>query len=452
MHKIKVMPFPLFYLSLKELIASFMKTFTSFPRIALYLLLISVLVGSSSCTRPEDEDRIHFTVWGSVEQQRAEEEMVDAFRQGHPDTSVHLQVIGARYADVLQAMFVGNVAPDVVMVPLTQYDEWASRGVLTDLTELFHELDNQSEFLPIPRRAVMREGRAFGIPINAHGQATFYNQEALRAAGVEIPEGGLTWDFLEEIAPRLSARNGDPDAPTDYIMFLPNPSFIFWQFGAEFFDDLFHPTQVTINSSEAREALEFIRRMVKSGYAVPPEVASDEGTYQLFRDGRIAFYFNGRWMTPQFAGRTDFDWDVVAMPAGPKSNITGHGGTVLAVWDNSPRQEAARRFIRFYASPEGNKMSMQWQRNVPVYREVAYSEEFFELQPPENLVEFSRTMEDGAAQFALYAPGSAEVVRLVDARIQQALASPGMSSDQILNGLESDLTRWLERMQERGIL
>ncbi len=408
----------------------------------------------SGCTRPPEADanRIQFSIWGSVQQQKAEEEMLLAFQEEYPDISVDLLVIGSRYPEKIQAMFVGNVAPDVVMVNLNQYDEWSVRGVLEDLTEDFHILNEESEFLPIPRRVVERDGRIFGLPINAHGQATFYNQDALRAANIEIPEEGLTWDFLEEIAPRLSARHGDPDAPTDYVMLMPGANIIFWQFGAQLFDDLYHPTRVTVNTPEAVEALDFIRRVRSSGLAVPPEVAADQGTFQLFRDGRVAFYFNGRWMTPEFAGRTAFEWDVLPMPAGPVSNITAHGGTVLAVWKNSPRKEVARKFVRFYASPKGNRISMHWMRNVPTFREVAYGEEFFALHPPENLRVFSETMEDGAAQFNLYAPGVAEVGRLLDARVQQALSRPDIPTETVIAGLEIDLERWLQRMKTRGVL
>jgi multiple sugar transport system substrate-binding protein len=439
--------------------ASSMTNAISQPRprplpVATILIAAAVMLLAASCARPPEQDRnrIQFAFWGSVQQQRAEEEIIRAFHAAHPEIQVDIMPMGARYAEKIQAMFVGNVAPDVVMVGLFNYDEWASRGVLLDLTEEFHILAEEAEFLPVPRRVVERNGQVFALPINAHGAVTFFNKTALDQAGVTLPEEGLSWEFLEEIAPRLSSRRGDPRAPTDYLMFMPPSNVVFWQHGAALFDDLFHPTQVTVNSPEAIEAVRFLRRLSASGFVVPPEVAADEGTFQLFRDGRVAFYFNGRWMTPEFAGRTAFDWNVVPMPRGPQSNITSHGGTTLAVWSNSKRQEAARKFVRFYASYRGAEIAMHWQRNVPVFREVAYGEEFLGLRPPENMVYFSETMEEGAASFDLYAPGAAEVSRLFNARIQQALSRPQMSAEEIVRGLEEDLNRWLQRMKARGIL
>lgn len=406
----------------------------------------------ASCTRPAEEDanRILFSFWGSVQQQKAEEEIIRAFRKAHPEIQVDTMVIGSRYPDKIQAMFVGNAAPDVVMVNFFQYDDWASRGVLLELTEEFQAIEREAEFLPIPRRVVEREGKVFGLPINAHGQTAFYNKNALARAGVEIPPDGLTWDFMEEIAPRLSSRHGDADAPTDYLMLLPHPAIIFWQHGVRLFDDLFEPREVTVNGPEALQAIDFLRRMRSSGFAVPPDVQADEGTFQLFRDGRVAFYFNGRWMTPEFADRTEFEWDVAPMPAGPVSGVTMHGGTILGVWANSPRTEAARKFVEFYASPRGSEIAMHWQRNVPVYREVAYGEEFLSLRPPESIVRFSETMEEDAALFLLYAPGLAEVARIFDGRIQQALSRPELPAQTVVDGLEEDLKRWLRRMENKG--
>ncbi|MEX2381326.1 MAG: sugar ABC transporter substrate-binding protein [Opitutales bacterium] len=411
----------------------------------------------AGCTRPPEVDanRILFSFWGSVQQQKAEEEIIRAFEEAHPDIQVEMMVIGGpRYAEKIQAMFVGNVAPDVVMVNFNYYDDWATRGVLLDLTEEFEAISDEAEFLPIPRRLVERDGRVFGLPINAHGLATYYNMDALAQAGVEIPPEGLTWDFLEEVAPRLSSRHGDPDAPTDYAFFLPvnMSNTVFWQHGVRLFDDHFHPTKVTINTPEAADALEFLRRVRSSGFSAPPEVATDEGTFQLFRDEKVAFYFDGRWRTPEFADRTDFEWNVTPFPAGATSGMTQHGGTILGVASNSTRKEAARKFVRFYASPSGAEIAMHGQRNVPVYRELAYGKEFLALRPPKDMVNFSKTMEDGAALYNLYAPGVSEVGRIFEGRLEQALTRPEIPAQVVLEGLEEDLNRWLKKMKDQKAL
>lgn len=420
------------------------------PFVTVLTLSLIVLTG---CRRPPEQDanRIQFSFWGSVRQQQAEEELIEKFRESHPEIDVDVMVIGSRYGEKLQSMFVGGVAPDVVMVNLLDYDEWSTRGVLLDLTDEFEAIDAESEILPIPRRAVERDGRFYGLPINAHGAVTFYNKDALEAAGIKLPPEGLSWEFLEEVAPRLASRAGNSDAPTDYLMLMPAPPIIFWQHGVQLFDSLFAPTKVTVNVPAAAEAIELLRRFRASGMVVPPEVSSDEGTFQLFRDGRVALYFNGRWMTPEFRDRTDFTWDVLPFPRGPVSGITQHGGTVLAVWSDSPRKEAARKFVRFYASPRGAEMAMHWDRNVPIFKDLAYGK-FLDISPPENIIHFADTMQEGASQFDFYAPGGQEVTRIFYSHIERALAHPSIPAEEIVDGMEAHLQRWLKRMMTRGLL
>lgn len=422
--------------------------FSYFHKIACIFLIGIWLI--SGCTRPPEEDakQIRFAFWGSIQQQRAEEAIIRAFREENPDIEVETLVIGARYPEKIQAMMVGHVAPDVIMVEMTLYDEWASRGVLLDLTDLFHRLDTESPFLPVPRSAFFRERGIFALPTNAHADATYFNEEAFAAAGLEPPEEGFSWDWFFEHGHRLARRAGNPDAPTDYAVFTPRAISIFWQHGVALFDDPFQPREVRVNRPEAVEAVQFLRRLRASGLAVPPEVAADEGTFQLFRDGRVATFFTGRWLTPEFR-HAQFSWDVRPFPAGPANAMTYHGGTSLAVWKHSPRREAALRFLEFYASPRGAAVSMQFDRTVPVFRELAYSDEFLSLRPPESMEVFVRTMEEGASRTNLYAPGSREVARLFNGRVQQALSSPDIPAQRIIDGLEEDLNRWLERMEAR---
>lgn len=417
--------------------------------IAASAIITCVLTGG--CVRPaeEDENRILFSFWGSVQQQRAEEEIIRAFREENPDIHVDIMVIGARYHEKVQAMMIGNVAPDVVMIEMTLYDEWASRGVLLDLSEEFHRLHEESTYLPIPQQAFAREGGVFALPVNCHGLVTFCNLDAFERAGIEIPDDGLTWEFLLEVGAGLARRAGNSDALTDYALMMPPAITLFWQHGVSLFDDLYNPTEVTVNQPGALQAIRLMRRLQETRLAVPPEVVADEGTYQLFRDGRVALFFNGRWMTPEIAGRTDFRWDVVPFPGGPASNITFHGGTALGVWKESRRQEAARRFVDFYTSRKGAEIAMHFQRIVPVFAESAYGEEFLGLRPPESMHHFSDTMQENASLTTLYAPGSQEVTRIFNGRMEQALSEPHIPAEEIIAGLETELKRWLMRMQER---
>jgi len=76
----------------------------------------------------------------------------------------------------------------------------------------------------------------------------------------------------------------------------------------------------------------------------------------------VAFYFTGRWEIPFFKDKTSFAWDVMAIPAGPRARTAEHGGSGLAVSAQSRNQEAARTFVRFYASVRGLHSAMKWAK------------------------------------------------------------------------------------------
>jgi len=418
------------------------------------LAAFSILAGlagfATGCTRPEESaNTITYSFWGTVEQHKTELAVIRAFEAANPGMRVIPQPFpgsNSRYNDKLQAMIVGQVAPDVIMVEASRYDEWWSRGVLADVTEDVESLAREYELMPVVRRAYARDGRFYAAPVNVHGYATYFNRNALEAAGIELPADGVTWEWLLEVAPRLSRRAGRADAPTDYALQLPLPTMVFWAFGGTLFDDLHRPTRATVNTPGGVAAVDYMRRAMASGAVLPPEIgamAADHGTYQLFRDGRIAFFFSGRFVTPDFLGIKDFSWDVCPMPRGPAGPASQHGGTLLGLWTGSRNPELARRFIRFYASVEGTRLVMAGRRYVPVYRQLAYGPEFLALTPPQSLEVFSRTMEAGASLNYVYAPGYGEVKRLFDAAMERAMVRPDLPAEQILGDLERELNRWI---------
>jgi len=419
-----------------------------------FALLTSVVVAIlfAGCEMPKDGNITHiqFTTSGSVENQKIDQTVVDEFEKANPDIKVNLLCINSRYAEKIQTMMVGDVAPDVFFVNHLQYDDWTRRGMLMDLTQEVQTLSRDATLMPVARKASERDGHYYSIPINCHGWVAYCNFDALKAAGISIPKGGLTWDFLASIAPRLSSRRGDPKAPTSYLMFLPPTPIILWGFGGKLFDDPCHPTRVLANSAETRRALDYIRLMHRTGYAL--DVYNDQGTVELFRDGKVAFYFSGRWSVPQLEGKTNFAWDVLKIPAGPGGSVTLHGYTGMGVWSKTTQPEAARRFVNFYASKRGAQLLMAGGSTVPVFREMAESPEFRSLRPPESNSRFVETMEEGASSLLLYGAGASEVTEILQGRVQQALASESISTSEITEGLESDLNRWLRKQKQYGTI
>lgn len=410
-------------------------------------------VALAGCAVRDDDARttIRFAVWATPAQQKVEQAIVDAFEKRHPE--IHVQLLALEYVsydEKIQAMMVGGDPPDAMLVKNTTYDDWAVRGVLADVTAQAEKLNAADELMPMAQKIFSRTGRYHALPVNTHGLVTFVNLDALAAAGVTLPEGDLTWDYLLKIAARLSRRAGHPNSPTEYAFFEPPAYSILTELGGALFDDPFHPTHVTIDSPAGREWIAWFQRLQTEGFVAPRGVALDAGFYQLFRDGHVAFFFSGRWQVPDFAGKTRFRWDVRPFPSGPHGRVTMHGGTGVAVASASRHAEAARTFAEFYAGAEGARVSMRAGRTVPVQRGLAHSAEFLDLRPPDSTQHFVDTMEKNAAGYWLYAPGALEVHQIVMRRMDEALADPKLDSAVITKRLAGDLALWLSRQQRSG--
>jgi len=423
----------------------------------LILVGACVFLGASGCKRPETgRTTLQFAFWGSIEQQQAENEIIRRFEAAYPDIRIEPMRIGARYQEKLQAMLVGDIAPDVFMVPINLFPDLAARDALLDVTDEVAAIAAKGEIMPVPRQAFRYRGRDYGIPITVHALTLYTNFDALRAAGVTVPPEGPSWEWLEAIAPRFAGRAGRRDAPTDYLMVMPALTLVVWGFGGDFFDDPFKPTRVMVNSPQTEAAFDYLRRLHATGAVLPFSYFSDrsnpQSAIQLFRDGKVAFHTSGRWDTPNLRDRTNFTWDVLPIPSGPGGRISEHGGTALVISRRTRHPEAAKEFCRFYSSPAVADIFIEGGRYVPILRQVAYSPEFLAQRPPASIVEFTRTMEAGASRQIVYVPGHSELSVLIDDTLGRLTTPNNLTTKQIVGILEAELNRWLERQQRKGLL
>jgi multiple sugar transport system substrate-binding protein len=423
-------------------------------RIAVLVSLAGLL---ASCVRPREEvTRLQFAVFGSIEQMKVEQAIVAEFERRHPDIKVDLLRVGARYAEKITSAIVGRTAPDVMMMSVEFYYDWAHRGVLADLTPELDALHAADPLMPVPLRAAHYRGRAYGLPINVHAPCLFYNRDLLRRAGVEIPPGGVTWEWLEAVAPRLARRTGNPAAPADFVMVNPDGLLLLTAFGGRCFDDPARPTQVVVDSEPVRRAMDYVQRMGRAGAFIRGAEAADPSNpqlaVQLFRDQRVVFHLNGRWDVPNIAGRVGFEWGVLPVPQVADTGRGFHYGTFIGVSALSRHQAAARELARFYASRAAAEIAMTGGRTVPVVRSLAFSPEFEALAPAGINRTFAGTMEADRSVQMLYTPGMQEARRIFYSRYEQLASEQAPAVHDVLTLLQQDLTRWLERQQHKGYL
>ena len=147
------------------------------------------------------------------------------------------------YSDAVGRLFAGGDYPDVMIMSASMYAQYATSGMLWDMTEAYENADFQSRITaPEVNENLKKDGRLYGFaPAYGNGCVTYVKQSWLDAVGITADSIKTFDDYYNML---LAFHNGDPDgngvdgdtygtiaagyAKTDeapYINYLPE----FWQ-------------------------------------------------------------------------------------------------------------------------------------------------------------------------------------------------------------------------------
>jgi multiple sugar transport system substrate-binding protein len=144
--------------------------------------------------------------------------------------------------------------------------------------------------------------------------------------------------------------------PADFNRWLP---FLYQAGGSVLNEDW---TEVTLDSDEAREALEFYVGMVTDEIAGPPSAVDAGWGGEALGQGRVAMVMEGNWvinfMLDQFP---DVNWGVTELPKHPDGGQATMVYTVcygVAEDNNSP--DESWMLVNFLTGPEGSKLVAEY--------------------------------------------------------------------------------------------
>lgn len=273
----------------------------------------------------------------------AMESAVAAFEEANPTISVKRTSFA--YADLAKAIVQGGVGgsvPDVAIVDVVDTQNFASLGLLQDVTEQVGGLAN--EFYEGPWQSTQVDGKTYGLPLNSNNLALYYNKDMFGAAGLEAP---ATWDELRSTAKTLSSADTAGIAMSGVkneqgtFQFLP----FLWQTGGDL--DTF--------DTDGATALQFLKDLVDDG-AMSSSVAnySQEDARTQFVNGKSAMMINGPWELQNLKD-AGINYGVAPLPAGEEP-ATGLGGENVVTFAQGAQPEAAVQFLEFLAGNEGAKI------------------------------------------------------------------------------------------------
>jgi multiple sugar transport system substrate-binding protein len=298
------------------------------------------------------------------------QKLVEAHQAKHQNVTIQWD-IAQDYWTKLQVAIAGDTAPDTWRMNGPNLPQWASQGLLQDLTTYFSKDKDASGYLKAMASVIVdytkRDGKQWTMPF---GQAISgiiaYNQDILTAEGLTPPAeqwtaGKWTWALLEEYAVKLTRRDGsrfgynvEHGAETGWFPFLLGD-------GGALFDK--EGKHSAINSPQARETFDyFVDMAVKQQVSPKPDELKQQNAMTRFLNGNVAMLPQGSWQIADLNAQAKaFKWDLVPVPQAPSTRKNGSTNQMssLAMSKNSKQKDAVWDWAKLSGSKEGQDIIAQ---------------------------------------------------------------------------------------------
>jgi multiple sugar transport system substrate-binding protein len=219
--------------------------------------------------------------------------MLRAFNKRHAGR-IQVKNITRQWADLYPALptaITAGKGPDVAVIHNDQIATFAARRTLVPLDDVVSALGlTESDFIPAVWQAGVYEGKRYGVPLDVHCLADYWNVRHLTKAGLdEAPKdrAGLEDTLRELKSAGVAHPFWMPNKWPAHLMFMT----LLWQFGGELYDT--EGTRALWGSGAGEEALSWMVRQIREGHS-PRQVAQD-AQYNAFKNNRVSSTWDGIW-------------------------------------------------------------------------------------------------------------------------------------------------------------
>lgn len=351
-----------------------------------FLTFVVCVLAFTATASTRAQASISFMVFGDPAEKAAYDALVAAFSAAHPEIAVQLIHIPSQqdYRKRLAQDFAAGTPPDVTLINYRRYANFAARDVLEPLGPYLAQskLIKESDFYPEAMAPYYWNGTLSCLPQNLSSLVVYYNKKLFDEASLTYPKDDWTWaDFLNTA--KALTKDTDGDGQTD-IYGLGTEASIFrvapfiWQNGGDLVDDPAKPTKLTLDTPEAKEAIQWFVDLQVVHKVVPDIIQEQaEDSESRFQNGRLGMFLNSRRGVPTYREIPDFDWDVAALP-GNKQRAGILHADAYCLARASKAKDAAWVFIEYANSVDGQTIVAKSGRTVPSLKAVAESGAFLD--------------------------------------------------------------------------
>jgi len=248
--------------------------------------------------------------------------LVKRFMSEHDNITIKNNTIEwADFYQRLPAAAKAGKGPDVGAMHLDQLATNAARNVLAPVDDVADALGlEESDFAPSVWGPGIYQDKRYGIPLDVHTIAMYYNKEHFADAGIKAAPTDAA--SLEDACKALQEAGHRqpfwmPNQWPAHLMFLS----LLWQFGGEPYAE--DGSAATYDDEAGVSALGWMREQVDKGYS--PDNVDIDTQYTAFKNGQNSITWDGIWQINDLE-ESGLDYGIATLPV---------IGDDLAAWANS---------------------------------------------------------------------------------------------------------------------
>lgn len=317
---------------------------------------------------------IHFPHAMGDDGQKVFEQVVAKFHEKNPNVTVKTDPTFDWDAQKYLVQAASGTAPDILWGDEHFVYNFSSKGVLLDLNPFMDQSGfNKANYDALFPYYAYR-GYQYGTALWSGCYVLFYNKKLLEGAGVAMPTDQWTYDDLLTATKAITKdTNGDKDpdiwgfqCETTWA----NPwGALTWAFGGEYFNE--DGTKFLLCEAPNYAGLQWYLDMIhKHKVAPPPEIATAlAGGGDPFMLGVVGIKTGSPWKMATYRKITDFDWDVVPMPQGPKGRHGVLTTDSLSIYSKSKAPDVTWKLIEELLNEDSAKLyCTQFKGPVPALK------------------------------------------------------------------------------------
>jgi sn-glycerol 3-phosphate transport system substrate-binding protein len=284
----------------------------------------------------------------------------------------------------------GSALPDLVMMADMGFPPFARNEVLEPLDDLIKGSAgvDLKDYYGVVERGVIG-GKYYQLPLGVSTPIFYYNQEALKAAGLSGPPA--TWDELLTMHTPKSTKKDGSRTTMHGFAFLANvdwwwqQSYV-WMHGGQLSDPAWN---VYFDGPQVMDFLTRFQKVFQAGQAHIPTQA-EGGPVAYFGSGKAAMMVESTGVIGRLAdvvgGR--FAPGVAYLPQGPSGRLvpTGGNGISIVAGRSADKRRAAWEFIRFTQQPEQVAFIAQATGYIPFTKAASATMKDFLAKEPNRRV------------------------------------------------------------------